>query len=113
MTGVSRPEGSGVLLRIWGLIHVTLNLGILLALACAVVTQLGFLYKHRGANTAPKVDIRRPLRTVRHLFASPWFAIGMAVALGALLLHVAAPPPPPRSVLQGVLSTRRAMLAVL
>jgi hypothetical protein len=69
---------------------VTLNLGILLALACALVTQLGFLYKHRGANAAPKVDIRHPLRTVRSLFASTWFAIGMAVALGAWILHVAA-----------------------
>jgi drug/metabolite transporter (DMT)-like permease len=92
---------------------VTLNLGILLALACAVVTQLGFLYKHRGANAAPKVDIRRPLRTVRNLFASPWFAIGMAVALGAWLLHVAALALAPLSVVQAVLSTGVVMLAVL
>ena len=49
---------------------VTLNLGILLAFACAVATQLGFLYKHKGACVAPKVDIRRPLKTVRSLFAS-------------------------------------------
>jgi drug/metabolite transporter (DMT)-like permease len=92
---------------------VTLNLGILLALACAVVTQLGFLYKHRGANAAPKVDIRRPLRTVRNLFASPWFAIGMAVALGAWILHVAALALAPLSVVQAVLSTGVVMLAVL
>jgi drug/metabolite transporter (DMT)-like permease len=92
---------------------VTLNLGILLALACAVVTQLGFLYKHRGANAAPKVDIRHPLRTVRNLFASPWFAIGMAVALGAWLLHVAALALAPLSVVQAVLSTGVVMLAVL
>jgi drug/metabolite transporter (DMT)-like permease len=92
---------------------VTLNLGILLALACAVVTQLGFLYKHRGANAAPKVDIRRPLRTVRDLFASPWFAIGMAVALGAWILHVAALALAPLSVVQAVLSTGVVMLAVL
>src|ERR671914_1247198 len=92
---------------------VTLNIGILLALACAVATQLGFLYKHRGANAAPKVDIRRPLRTVRNLFASPWFAIGMAVALGAWLLHVAALALAPLSVVQAVLSTGVVMLAVL
>jgi hypothetical protein len=70
--------------------NVTLNIGILLALACAVATQLGFLYKHRGANAAPEVDIRHPLKTVRSLFASKWFAVGMGVALGAWLLHVAA-----------------------
>src|SRR5918998_1832313 len=113
MTGVSRPEGSGSLLRIWGLIHVTLNLGILLALACAVVTQLGFLYKHRGANAAPKVDIRHPLRSVRQLFGSKWFAIGMAVALGAWLFHVAAMALAPISVVQAVLSTGVVILAGL
>jgi drug/metabolite transporter (DMT)-like permease len=93
--------------------HLSLNLGILLALACAVATQLGFLYKHRGANAAPKVDIRRPLRTVRALFSSPWFAIGMGVALGAWILHVAALALAPLSVVQAVLSTGVVILAVL
>ena len=92
---------------------MTLNLGILLALACAVATQLGFLYKHRGANAAPKVDVRHPLRTVKALFASPWFAIGMGVALGAWILHVAALALAPLSVVQAVLSTGVVMLAVL
>ncbi|HET9740484.1 MAG TPA: hypothetical protein VFP78_20405 [Solirubrobacteraceae bacterium] len=92
---------------------MSLNLGILLALACAVATQLGFLYKHRGANAAPKVDIRRPLRTVKALFSSPWFAIGMGVALGAWILHVAALALAPLSVVQAVLSTGVVMLAVL
>jgi drug/metabolite transporter (DMT)-like permease len=92
---------------------VSLNLGILLALACAVATQLGFLYKHRGANAAPKVDIRHPLRTVRALFSSPWFAIGMGVALGAWILHVGALALAPLSVVQAVLSTGVVILAVL
>src|SRR4051794_14823786 len=97
----------------WGTELVTLNLGILLAFACAVATQLGFLYKHRGACAAPKVDIRRPLQTVRSLFASRWFAIGMAVALGAWLLHVVAMALAPISVVQAVLSTGVVILAVL
>jgi drug/metabolite transporter (DMT)-like permease len=92
---------------------VTLNLGILLAFACAVVTQLGFLYKHRGANAAPKVDVRHPLRTVKQLFASKWFAIGMAVALGAWVFHVAAMALAPISVVQAVLSTGVVILAVM
>jgi drug/metabolite transporter (DMT)-like permease len=92
---------------------VTLNIGILLALACAVATQLGFLYKHRGANAAPEVDIRHPLTTVKSLFASKWFAVGMGVALGAWLLHVAALAFAPLSVVQAVLSTGVVMLAVL
>jgi drug/metabolite transporter (DMT)-like permease len=92
---------------------VTLNIGIMLALACAVATQLGFLYKHRGANAAPKVEIRHPLRSVRSLFASKWFAIGMGVALGAWLFHVAALAFAPLSVVQAVLSTGVVILAVL
>src|ERR671914_1128255 len=92
---------------------VTLNIGILLALACAVATQLGFLYKHRGANAAPEVDIRHPLKTVKSLFASKWFAVGMGVALGAWLLHVAALAFAPLSVVQAVLSTGVVMLAAL
>jgi drug/metabolite transporter (DMT)-like permease len=91
--------------------HVTL--GILLALGCAFATQLAFLYKHRGANEAPSVDVRRPLRSGRSLFRSKWFAIGMLIALGAWLLHVAALVFAPLSVVQAVLSTGVVMLAVL
>ena len=92
---------------------VTLNLGILLALTCAVATQLGFLYKHRGANAAPKVDVRHPLRSGKALFRSKWFAIGMAVAVGAWVFHVAALVFAPLSVVQAVLSTGVVILAVL
>lgn len=92
---------------------MTLNLGILLALACAVATQLAFLYKHRGACAAPRVDIRRPLRSARCLFASKWFAIGWSVAVFAWILHVAALAFAPLSVVQAVLSTGVVVLAVL
>ena len=92
---------------------MTLNLGILLALGCAIATQLGFLYKHRGANEAPGVDIRHPLASGRSLFRSRWFAIGMGIACGAWLLHVVALALAPMSVVQAVLSTGVVMLAVL
>jgi drug/metabolite transporter (DMT)-like permease len=111
MTEVIPAEGAGLFMGFDT--DVTLNIGILLALACAVATQLGFLYKHRGANAAPEVDIRRPLKTVRSLFASKWFAIGMGVALGAWLLHVAALAFAPLSMVQAVLSTGVVILAVL
>src|SRR5919112_3008751 len=97
----------------WGTDNVTLNLGILLAFACAVATQLGFLYKHRGACCAAKVDIRRPLKTVKSLFRSRWFAIGMLVALGAWLLHVAALALAPLSTVQAVICGGLVLLAVL
>jgi drug/metabolite transporter (DMT)-like permease len=92
---------------------VSLNLGILLALACAVATQLGFLYKHKGANEAPQVDIRHPLRSAKQLFSCRWFAVGMAVATGAWFFHVAALAFAPLSVVQAVLSTGVVILAVL
>jgi drug/metabolite transporter (DMT)-like permease len=92
---------------------VSLNLGILLALACAVATQLGFLYKHKGANEAPQVDIRHPFRSARQLYSCKWFAIGMAVATGAWFFHVAALAYAPLSVVQAVLSTGVVILAVL
>jgi drug/metabolite transporter (DMT)-like permease len=92
---------------------VSLNLGILLALACAVATQLGFLYKHKGANAAPQVDMRHPVRTFKSLFASKWFAVGMAIAAAAWFFHVAAMAFAPLSVVQAVLSTGVVMLAVL
>jgi drug/metabolite transporter (DMT)-like permease len=92
---------------------VTLNLGILLALACAIATQLGFLYKHKGANAAPTVDIRHPLRSGKALFSSKWFAVGMGVAVAAWFFHVAAMAFAPLSVVQAVLSTGVVILAVL
>src|SRR5918998_5351774 len=92
---------------------VALNLGILLALTCAIATQLGFLYKHRGANAAAKVDVRHPLRSGAALFRSKWFAIGMAVATFAWVFHVAALVFAPLSVVQAVLSTGVVILAVM
>jgi drug/metabolite transporter (DMT)-like permease len=92
---------------------VTFYLGILLALGCALATQLGFLYKHRGASASAKVDIKHPVRTVRSLFSNRWFAIGMAVATSAWGLHVAAMAFAPLSVVQAVLSTGVVMMAVL
>ena len=89
------------------------NLGIALALVCAVVTQLAFLCKHRGANAAPAVELRRPLASAKALFRSKWFAVGMAIAAGAWLLHVAALTLAPLSMVQAVLSTGVIVVAVL
>lgn len=92
---------------------MTLTVGILLALLCALATNLGFLYKHRGACAAPTVDARHPVRSARALFASRWFTIGMLVAVGAWILHVAALAMAPMSVVQAVLAGGVVMLAVL
>jgi drug/metabolite transporter (DMT)-like permease len=85
----------------------------LLALFCAFATNLGFLWKHRGACAAPDVDVRHPVRSAKGLFASKWFAIGMLVALGAWILHVAAMAMAPLSIVQAVISGGLVFLAVL
>jgi drug/metabolite transporter (DMT)-like permease len=89
------------------------ELGIVLALVCAVATQLGFLCKHRGAAGAPLVELKRPVASAKALLASKWFAIGMLVAAGAWILHVGALALAPLSTVQVALSTGVVMLAVL
>src|SRR3954465_11434038 len=82
---------------------MTGQLGILLALAGALATNLGFLFKHRGACAAPDVDWKHPLRSGAALFRSRWFAIGMLVAVGAWTLHVAAMALAPLPLVQALL----------
>jgi drug/metabolite transporter (DMT)-like permease len=92
---------------------MTLYLGILLALACAFVANLGFFYKYRGANAVGKVDVRHPLRSGRILFSSKWFALGMLVAAGSWALHVAALAVAPMSVVQVALAGGVVLIAVM
>ena len=92
---------------------MTVQLGILLALLCALFSNLGFLYKHRGACAAPDVDWRHPMRSGVALWRSKWFAIGMGVAIFAWLLHVAALAFAPLSLVQAVLAGGLVFLTVL
>jgi drug/metabolite transporter (DMT)-like permease len=92
---------------------MTVQLGLLLALACALATNLAFLWKHKGATQAPDVDIRHPLRSATGLFSSKWWTIGFSVALGAWVLHVAALALAPISLVQAVISGGLVFLAVL
>ena len=92
---------------------MTSLLGIPLALACALATSIGFLFKHRGACAAPAVDMRRPWQTARLLFASRPFAIGMGIASMAWIFHVAALSVAPMSLVQSVLAGGVVLLAVL
>lgn len=92
---------------------MTTLLGTLLALACALATNVGFLYKHRGARQVAAVDIRRPLRSARQLFGCRLFALGMLIASGAWIFHVAAMAVAPLSLVQAVLAGGVVLLAVM
>ena len=84
-----------------------------LALASAFVTNLGFLWRHRGAVAAPDVDVRRPLHSAICLFRSKWWAIGYVAAFVAWLLHIGALALAPLSIVQAALAGGFVFLAVL
>ena len=92
---------------------MTLQLGILLALLCAVTANLGNFLKHRGCSGALAVDIRHPIRTAISLWSQGWFAIGMLVGGVAWGLHVAAIAVAPLSVVQVVLAGGVVLIAVM
>ncbi|MGH2764252.1 MAG: hypothetical protein ACRDL0_15905 [Thermoleophilaceae bacterium] len=92
---------------------MTLQLGILLSLLCALATNVGFLLKHRGACAAPDVSLRHPVASAVGLFRSKWFTIGMLVALTAWILHVAALALAPLSLVQAIIAGGLVFLTVL
>jgi multidrug transporter EmrE-like cation transporter len=92
---------------------MTHTLGIACALVCALTTNLGFLYKHRGACAAPTVDFRRPFWSARQLFSSKLFTVGMIVACVSWIFHIGAMAMVPLSVVQAVLAGGVVMLAIM
>ena len=87
--------------------------GIAPALACAVVTQVAFLLKQRGAQAADMVRLDRPLHGAKELLKSPWFALGMGASGVAWALHLAALAVAPLSMVQAMLASGVTILALL
>src|SRR5277367_6269588 len=92
---------------------MNMDIGILLALACAFVANLGFFFKYRGANSVPKVQVLHPLRSARALYSSKWFTLGMITATASWGLHVAALALAPMSVIQVSLAAGVVFIAVM
>jgi drug/metabolite transporter (DMT)-like permease len=92
---------------------VTLLLGLVLAGLSALVTQVGFLLRHRGAVAAPDVELRHPLRSAIALFRSKWWTIGYALAILAYVFHVGALTLAALSLVQAVLAGGLVVLAVV
>jgi drug/metabolite transporter (DMT)-like permease len=89
------------------------QVGIALAVAAALLTNLASLFKHRGCHRADPVSLRRPLRSARSLASSPWFAAGWGLAAVAWFVHVAALSMAPISIVQAVLAGGAVTLAVM
>jgi hypothetical protein len=87
------------------------EIGLILALGCALISGVALLCKHRGAINAPDVAMRSPLRSASALFRSRWWAIGFVLAFFAWCLHVAALSMAPLSLVQAVIAGGLAMLA--
>ncbi len=90
-----------------------MELGIFLAVAVALMTNLASLLKHRGCQAATPVRLARPLQSIRSLAASPWFAAGWGLAALAWLVHIAALSMAPISLVQAVLAGGAVTLAVM
>lgn len=90
-----------------------MQIGIGLAVAAALLTNLASLFKHRGCHRSETLSIGRPLESVRTLAASRWFAVGWGLAAVAWLIHVAALSLAPISLVQAVLAGGAVTLAVM
>src|SRR5437764_3071396 len=92
---------------------LSVQIGLLLALATALTSIVGFLYKHRGAVESPPVELRRPVRSSLALFRSGWYTLGMAVAMASWGLHVGALSLAPISLVQSVIAGGLVLLTVV
>jgi drug/metabolite transporter (DMT)-like permease len=92
---------------------IGVQIGVLLAIATALASIFGFLYKHRGAVESPAVDWRRPLWSTFVLFRSRWYALGVLIALAGWGLHVGALALAPISLVQATIAGGLVMLTVV
>lgn len=90
-----------------------MEIGIGLAVAVALLTNLASLLKHRGCQHTQPIHIGRPLAGIRGLARSPWFVAGWGLAALAWLAHIAALSLAPLSLVQAVLAGGAVTLAVL
>jgi len=92
---------------------LTVQIGVLLALATALASVAGFLLKARGAVESPEIEWRRPISTSLALFRSRTYTIGMVVAMASWGLHVAALSLAPISLVQSVIAGGLVSLTVM
>ena len=92
---------------------LSLEIGLLLSVATAFFAVVGFLYKHRGAVDSPPVEWRAPVRTSLALFRNRWYVLGILIAIGSWMFHVAALALAPISVVQSVIAGGLVLLTVV
>jgi hypothetical protein len=95
-----------------GGMSVSVALGLVLALLTAFGSVAGFLYKFRGARSAPEVELRRPIHSTILLFRSPVYLLGIAIGLSSWLVHVGALALAPISLAQATVAGGLVLLTV-
>jgi drug/metabolite transporter (DMT)-like permease len=94
-------------------VPLSVQLGLVLAVATALASIVGFLYKHRGAVESPAVDWRRPVWSSLVLFRSRWYTLGILIAMGGWGLHVGALALAPISLVQATIAGGLVLLTVV
>jgi drug/metabolite transporter (DMT)-like permease len=92
---------------------LSVQIGLLLAVATALCSIVGFLYKHRGAVESPPVEWRRPAWSLLMLFSSRWYALGVAIAVIGWGTHVGALALAPISLVQTTIAGGLVLLTVI
>ena len=91
----------------------SVQIGLLMALATAVTSIVGFLLKHRGAVQSPPVELRRPIASSLALFRARAYTIGIIVATLSWGFHVAALALAPISIVQTIIAGGLVLLTVI
>ena len=91
---------------------VGVQAGLLLAVATAFASIVGFLYKHRGAVESPPVEWKRPVWSTFMLFRSRAYVLGILIAIFGWLLHVGALALAPISLVQTIIAGGLVLLTV-
>lgn len=92
---------------------LSVQIGLLMAVATAFFSTVGFLYKHRGASQSAPIEWRRPVTTSLALFRNRWYVLGILIAMGSWGFHVAALALAPISVVQSVIAGGLVLLTVV
>jgi hypothetical protein len=94
-------------------VPLSVQIGLLLSVATALASIVGFLYKHRGAVDSPDVDWRRPLWSSLVLFRSRAYTLGVLIAMAGWGFHVGALALAPISLVQATIAGGLVMLTVI
>jgi drug/metabolite transporter (DMT)-like permease len=91
---------------------VTLALGLALALASAVAFNWAWIAQHTAASSVPPLTVRRPIASLRLLFAHRAWLVGFVVGIGGWVLYVVALALAPLSLVQAVSAGGVGLMAV-